>query len=1019
MAGDLDKGPNAGPSVVSRIVNVLINPENRKKTLDKLNRFLEDPAGTKEERDTWRSNKKNPSFRKMNLTTMRSVAAALEKKIRADASGEETGGEAEKALDTGEMPRPASTETGTTSTAEEPIRKPEPLSQADWDKLPSSTVPAGDTASADVEADSSPQQLDFTKLKSIRDQIKNTNTADIRDIVQKIGAENIKFIKKDVSGPNAEIVTKLERDNKPIVLAIKLVDAEGKKNTSGQAYLNADNKEQDIRASASDPKNGVKLFMPDQFEELFSQIVPSKSAPDTTVKPPAPAAPPKAPAASGDRWKPLSDKLTEKGIPEDVAKKVLEFFGVQTKKVHLAEDDLLSEMPRPSGSGLQTVKFTDWLKQQGFDEVITRKIIEAVAEIAAQGKQQQLFAGSGGVGTTLTANMGYAAIPKDVTGGLPTGQIARGSKNLAAAAAGENSEPSSAIPQGNFTNEEWEQIKEKPEGWVANIKTDKGVVKIPILKVGASEDGLKRYLVYDKNGEEKIIAPSKIIGVEKSKTKSKTGAKPAAAPTAQPTTSAVTEPTVKPEISAEPETSELSQESKKLYRSLDVVSGETLGRILSLNGEYKTLHGGAPDLMAIYKFASPELQDKIKKYVKGASEVLTQIPAIKQKYDSITVEQAGTILSNAFTEFDNQNARENQAKIDKSKESSVAAPAPEPQKTTTPDEQANEQKALSYIKQKIKNAIALNTKQITVRDLYNRANFVDSSNITALLNKIKEDPEVKDSIGKMDSRPTGKILLKVGAKTRPESKTSTNGELDISKLKLGGEAGEEQTVPDEDEEEMPEDEVGGEPEQEEPQVPKKVDKKGSKAPKQPASTEDLETIKKKATSIFEKYAKKEGKEGKDLNTFIENIKKAKDKASIVQIFDNVLDETNAFKASEELNGGSSKKAEAPPAGPEIDATEAQPEPEMTPEKLEYGKKQVEKILGDSGVKISSDIKKTLETAEDESGLRDILFDGLEDATEAKMELTKALEDYDSKQVQKESITRPMFVLKEGIFRLNR
>jgi hypothetical protein len=65
------------------------------------------------------------------------------------------------------------------------------------------------------------------------------------------------------------------------------------------------------------------------------------------------------------------------------------------------------------------------------------------------------------------------------------------------------------------------------------------------------------------------------------------------------------------------------------------------------------------------------------------------------------------------------------------------------------------------------------------------------------------------------------------------------------------------------------------------------------------------------------------------------------------------------------------------------------------------------------------MEKALNTAEDESDLRDILFDNLDDATDAKMELSKALEEYDSKKVQNESLTRPMFVLKEGIFRLNK
>jgi Xaa-Pro aminopeptidase len=553
--------------------------------------------------------------------------------------------------------------------------------------------------------------------------------------------------------------------------------------------------------------------------------------------------------------------------------------------------------------------------------------------------------------------------------------------------------------------DQWAEVKKNPAGW--ELTTVKGIT-VKIADAITLPSGKKTYTVIKADGSVSgPINPDLIALVGKVKSSTKTPA--AEVPAAKPEI-----PPAKPED--KPET-ELSQESKKLYRSLDAVSGETLGRILSLRGEYKTIHGGASDLMAIYKFASPELQDKIKKNVKGASEILTQIPAIKQKYDSITVEQAGTILSNVFTEFDNQNARENQAKIDKSKESSVAAPAPEPQKITTPEEQTDEQKALAHIKQKIKNAATLGTKQIQVKDLY-KTNLVDTGNIVPLMKMIKDDQDLKKIIKSIDMLG-GKILLAADKKARPESEAPSKGELDISKLKLGGETDEEEPPEDEDGEGPPEDEIDGEPEQEVPRVPKKVGKKGSKEPKQAAPVEDLEGIKKKATSILKKYAKKEGKEGKDLKTFIENIEKAENKAAIVQIFDIVLEEGNAFKASEELNGDNSKKAEAAPTGPEIDATESQPEPEMTPKKLEYGKKQVEKILGTNGVKISSDVKKALGAAEDESGLRDVLFDNLEDATEAKMELTKALEDYDSKQVQKESITRPMFVLKEGIFRLNR
>ena len=264
--------------------------------------------------------------------------------------------------------------------------------------------------------------------------------------------------------------------------------------------------------------------------------------------------------------------------------------------------------------------------------------------------------------------------------------------------------------------------------------------------------------------------------------------------------------------------------------------------------------------------------------------------------------------------------------------------------------------------------------------------------------------------------------MKKAAKKTSKSKEDEDDDLNDDDLDVKPKKGKFANEDDDDDDDLDidddddykeEDEFGGEFEEFDMPISKskskKTGKKVSKSTKTTPSTEDLEAIKKKAISIFKKYAKEEGKEGEDLKVFINNIENAKNKSSIVQIFDNVLDETNAFKASEELNGGSSKKAEAPPTGPEIDATEAQPEPEMTPEKLQYGKKQVEKILGTNSVKISSDIKKALEAAEDESGLRNVLFDSLEDATEAKMELTKALEDYDSKQVQKESVTRPMFI----------
>lgn len=942
----------------------------------------------------------------MNLATMRAVATALQRQIKADTSGEETGAVPEKVLDTGEMPKPAipaAVEPEAAGPGAAPETKEEPT-------IDSTPAPAAAT-----------KELRLKQLQDIRDEVLKTNNANIQDIVQKIGVDNIKFIVKDVSGPNAKIVTKLERDSKPIVLGINLVDSEGKKNTSDQAYLVADNKEQDIRASANDPKNGLKLFMPDQFEELFSQIVPSKGKPeagsdtkpeadkapavDTKAKPPAPAVPPKAPAASEDRWKPLSDKLTEKDIPEDVAKKVLEFFGAQTKKVHLAEDDLLSEMPRPSGTKLETVKFTDWLKEQGFDEEITRKIIEAVAEIAAQGTKQQLFAGSGNVGGTLTQNMGYAAKPKKLSG---QAKSSGGPKPAVDTGVGSDDQDDEVDDEDGGSNkkrvDQWAEVKKNPESWEVSIPYSGQIITLPVAKVIDDREFGKAYILKKPNGKLSIpISINRATLVSKIKTSS---------PEIPPAVTTV-EPEEKPET-------ELSQESKKLYRSLDVVSGETLGRILSLNGEYKTLNGGASDLMAIYKFASPELQDKIKKNVKGASEILTQIPAIKQKYDSITVEQAGTILSNAFTEFDNQNARENQAKIDKSKESSVAAPAPETQKTTTPEEQTDEQKALAHIKKKIKTAALSNKTAIRIDSLYEKG-LVTPSNVIDLLNKAKKDPEIEKYIASAGSKPLEQIIFKKGlaTKARPESEAPSKGELDISKLKLGGETDEEEPPEDEDGEGPPEEEVDGEPEQEVPRVAKKVGKKGSKEPKQAAPVEDLEGIKKKATFILKKYAKKEGKEGKDLKTFIENIEKAENKAAIVQIFDIALEEGNAFKASEELNGDPSEEDPQTAAlGTDTVVPDDKPEVEMTPERLKYGKKNVTNILKKKGIQINKDIKKEIEDATDEADLKNV-FLNTDDFSGLAVELTKAFEDYDSKQVQKESITRPMFVLKEGIFRLNR
>lgn len=814
---DLDRGAVAGSAVVSKIVS-LIKKENRPRTLKKLISFTGNTAGTKEERDDWRSSKKSALFKNMTLATMRAVATALQKQINADASGEEAGGEAEKTLATGEMPKPVAPEAVTTT----PDTAVKDTTTSDIGAETSKVSQRAKDWLSDVAAynEENPDSIISVRLTDVDDEVRSSLNGAIED----------EWLNDVQIGDNFELTNKyakfidlwmrksigqLFKKDSETGRLIEISQGELEQLLSDQKSSTGVDSAEEIPSQTSDDAN------PEPENKVVSITGPS--APPPVVKKSAAAK--ETPAPSEDRWKPLSDRLTEKGITEDVTRKVLEFFKDQTKVVKLVEDDVVSEAQRgrrPNSKDPE-LKFTDWLKEQNFGEEINRKIIEAIIDVATNASPKIIAKSA----SKLPSKMGYTK-GRELSGQPKTFKEV---------------EPT-ALPMPN-----------KPE---------------------------------------------------------------------QPAVVPAVKPEIIPSAVAKPQT----------------------------------------------QVAKPQTPTAIKK-----PEIVST-----------------------------------------------------PEKVAAPSEQEAEQMALRHLKQKIKNAIALNTRQIDVKNLYNKANFVDSSNITALLNKIKEDPEIKDSIGAIDSKPPGKIFLKVDAKTRPESKKPAKDELDLSKLRFGGESGEGQGVltGDDQEEGLPDEDTNTAKEK----VPR-VSTSGTKSSRLPSKKTAFSGIKQDARTKAQMrefgnektdFARSKFKEilqdnGVEIDgslykriAILRNYKTLEGNAdsfieliSDLEVFHDITSEVEG-KIKEEFLSALEAYDKENPYIPEIDKKE------KTTDGLEDGEGSEDS---------STDTEYEKDEREDEEEEEETKRRQAVSAKRKKALDADIANDAKENAKIRESLTRPMFTLKEGVFRLNK
>lgn len=429
------------------------------------------------------------------------------------------------------------------------------------------------------------------------------------------------------------------------------------------------------------------------------------------------------------------------------------------------------------------------------------------------------------------------------------------------------------------------------------------------------------------------------------------------------------------------ETPGLSEKAKQLYKSLETASGEDLAQMLTLGGENRTLHGGARQLMAIYKFASPALQNKIKKYVSSISDVLAHIPAIKDTYKSFTPERAESDLESAIGSYNSnienkkQLQKVNVVKPEVTPSDAAGAPV-EPKEELRPEQ--IEQKAINHIKQQIKTAFLGNSNGLQITRLY-KAGLVDPKNVIDLLQKARQDPETEKYIQRAGTSPKEAIFVKKPSEVNSPAR-------------------------------VPSKEPAPEP-----------------ATKATEPVISLSAYKDIVSKIYEKYAKLEGDSDTDIQKMLKSISASKDEKDAKEYLDGLETNENIPLAYAELEkelqnpSVASKEIKTQPISTK-NPEEVEEEPEEEEEDPVDGEESDDVLdLADEELSDTDSINAGFAKDEQEDDEEEKERKAKQRAAAKKAKALKADIDKDAKKNAKikESLTRPMFTLKEGVFRLNK